>query len=232
MSYRLVKSDYTNCVGDLKNCYLIFGSQRDEDCYYSHYINGSKNCMDVLYCMDSEKCYECFDIEKCFNLRFSESCVQCSDSMFLFDCRNCSDCLGCTGLRNKSYHILNQPYSKEEYLKKKAELNLNTREGLANFKSRYLNELYYKLPRKFYHGSMNKDFSGDYVSNSEKTFNAFYTQNARNTKFSFWNINSQDVYDYFAWGDVEFSYETVSVGEKAYHCRFSVNCWDSARSLE
>lgn len=232
VSYRLVNSDYTNCVGDLKNCYLIFGSQNDEDCYYSHYINKSKDCMDILYCLESEKCYECFDIEKCYNLAHSASCAQCSDSMLLYDCRNVQDSLGCAGLRNKSYHILNQSYSKEEYLKKKAELKLDTRDGIQNFYNKFLNEVYLKIPRKFYHGRMNKDFSGDYVSNSEKTFNAFYTKNARNTKFSFWNINSQDVYDYFAWGDAELCYETTSVGEKAYNCRFCANCWDSPRNLE
>lgn len=232
VSYRLVNSDYTNCTGDLKNCYLIFGSQNDEDCYYSHYINKSKNCMDILYCLNSDSCYDSFDIENCYNVSFSESSVQCRDSMFLYDCRNVSDSIGCVGLRNKSYHILNQPYSKEEYLKKKAEFRFGTREGLKNFYDKYLNEVYFKTPRKFYCGKMNKDFSGDYVSNSEKTFNAFYTKNARNTKFSFWNINSQDVYDYFAWGDVEFSYETASVGENAYNCRFCVNCWSAPRNLE
>ena len=154
------------------------------------------------------------------------------DSFFLFDCRNCSDCVGCVGLRNKKYHIFNKPHSKEEYIKEKEKLNLNSRVGVRAFREKFNTEFLYRFPRKYYHGQMNKDFSGDYVSNSENTHKAFYTKNARGSKYVFWCVNALDVYDYFAWGDVERCYEVVSAGYGANNCKFTHTAWSNLRDTE
>ncbi len=229
---RMVNSEYVNCAGDMKNCYLVFGALKDEDCYYDHYINDSKDCVDNLYCFKSERCYECFDIEGCYGLQYGYSCVQCSDSLFLYDCRNCSNCIGCVGLRNQSYHILNQKYSKEEYEKKKAELKLDTYDSRMRFRDQFMREKYYSIPRKFYHGLMNSDFSGDYIAYSEATLDSFYTKQARGCRYMFWAQKAQDVYDYYAWGDVEFSYEIGSCGDNSYGLKFTNMSWSNVKDLE
>ncbi len=228
----IVNSVYTNCAGDMKNCYLVFGAMNDEDSMYSHYLNYSRSCVDGLYVLNSEHCYECVDVEQCNNVRWSQSCVGCRDSAFLFDCRNCNDCIGCVGLRNKQYHIFNKPYSKEEYLKEKEGLGLGSRAGIGRFRERFMQELYYKLPRKYYHGQMNKDSTGDYLSNSERTKSAFYTKNARGSKYVFWAQNVNDVYDYFAWGDMELCYECVSGGYGMHNCKFTHTCWTELRDVD
>ncbi len=227
----MLNSEYTNCAGELKNCYLIYGCMRDEDCAYSHYINNSKYCFDTLYCIKSEQCYDCLDIENCYNVRYSESCANCVDSDFLFDCRNCSDCIGCTGLRNKQYHILNQAYKKEQYVAEKEKLRLHTRSGRQAFQ-KIFQEIYLSTPRKYYHGQMNNNFSGDYIAQTENTHESFYIKNARGCKFVFWCNNAKDVYDYMSWGDMELSYECVSSGYGAYRCLFSDASWNSNKDLE
>ena len=227
----LINSEYTNCAGDSKNCYLMFGAGWNEDILYAHYTNHSKNCVDTLYCLNSELCYECFDVDQCYNVRFSQTCLWCRDSMFLFDCRNCSDCIGCVGLRNKKYHIFNKPYTKSEYLKEKEKLQLHTRPGLERFRKEFEDNLYLKLPRKYYHGQMNRNVSGDYISNSDNT-QGFYTKNAKDSKYLFWCINAKDVYDYFAWGDLELCYECVSGGYNMYFCKFVHTAWGDLRNVE
>jgi len=231
-SARTVNSPYTNCSGDIENCYLVFGSILDRNCAYSHYLSNSRDSFDMLYCEKTERCYECFDVDNSYNVSFSASSTNCVDSMFLFDCRNCNDCIGCSGLRNKKYNILNEPYVKEEYEKKKKELKLHTVEGIEALRSEFLNKVYQKTPRKYYHGQMNSGFSGDYISNTEKTYNSFYTKNTRSNKFCFWCINGQDVYDYFAWGDLEKSYEVISSGENSYNIKFTNCCWGGSRNIE
>ena len=231
-SARIINSPYTNCAGDIENCYLIFGALDDRNCAYSHYIEGALESFDMLYSEKVEKCYEGFDIDSSYKVFFSQSSQNCIDSMFLFDCKNCNNCIGCSGLRNKSFYILNEPYTKEEYMKKKKELKLNTAAGIDAFKKRFIEEVYYKTPRKFYHGHMNSGFGGDYISNTEKTYHSFYTKNTRNNKFCFWCINGQDVYDYFAWGDLERSYECVSSGEFSYNIKFSNVCWGQSKDIE
>lgn len=229
---RLINSLYTNCAGDLKNCYLVFGALKNEDCAYSHYIDDSRDCFDTFYCIKSEGCYESLDLERCYNVFFSQSCAQCSDSLFLFDCRNCSNCIGSNGLRNKSYYIFNKPYTKEEYKKKKAELDIDSYKGLMAFKGRYEKEMYFSTPRKFYHGQMNNKFSGDYLANTENTYHAFFAQKTRDVKFIVWCVNAQDVYDYFGWGDVELCYEAVACGDKSYGLKFTHTSWSNDRDIE
>ena len=36
-------------------------------------------------------------------------------SFLLENCKNCSNCIGCKNLRGKSYHIYNEPVTKEEF---------------------------------------------------------------------------------------------------------------------
>lgn len=228
----VVNSDYTNCNGNSRNCYLIFGANNNEECYYSHYINDSKDCVDTLYCIHCESCYECLDIEDCYNISHSFSCLQCSDSMFLFDCRNCSECIGCSGLRNKQYCILNQQYSKEEYEKKKAELKLDTRDGLQKFRSTFMREIFFRQPRKYYHGQKNEKFTGDYVSNCENVQESFYVKKARNMKYTFWSDGGLDTYDFFGWGQVELCNEVTSVGYESYKCFYTHYSWSNISELE
>ncbi len=227
----LINSDYTNCSGEMKNCYLVFGALNDEDCAYGHYITDCKDCIDVLYGTKNEHCYECLDIENCYELSYSQSCTDCRNSQFLFDCRNCSDCIGCVGLRNKQYHILNIGYSKEEYQKRKTALALDTRSGREAFEKEY-RKIYYLLPRKYYHGQMNKGFSGDYISNTENTLDSFYVKDTRGCRFMFWCIHARDVYDYFSWGDSELSYECVSTGDKNYRSLFTDTSWSDNKDVE
>ena len=229
----MINSPYTNCSGEAKNCYLIFGSVGCEDCMYSHYINDSRACVDCLYCMKSEKGWDCLDIEQCYGLLSSQSCVGCSDSQFLFDCRNCNDCIGCVGLRGQSYSILNQKYSKEEYAKKKAELAFDTREGREKFaKEFYKSDLYRKFPRKYYHGQMNKSFSGDYIAQAENSYSCFYAKNLRGCKYCFWYYDANDAYDCMAWGESEEMYECVTTGSRSKGCKFSNMSWDGVRDIE
>ncbi|MBI2024128.1 hypothetical protein HYT00_01955 [Candidatus Giovannonibacteria bacterium] len=231
-SARLVRSPYANCSGDLEDCYLVFATQYSRNCAYTHYLNNGKDSFDMLYSDKAERCYDSQDIENCYNVSFSVSSSNCVDSMFLFDCKNCNDCLGCSGLRNKKYHILNKPFSKEEYEKKKKELKLNTSAGVAEFRKKFFDEIYYNTPRKYYHGQMNSNFSGDYISNTENTFEGFYTKNTRNVKYSFWCLGGDDVYDYFAWGDLHKSYEVVSSGDNSFNIKFTYGCWGGSRNIE
>ena len=111
-------SDYTNCTGYLKNCYLISESDYDEDCYYSNLLKKSKNLGDCSICYNDELCYQCIDCNDCYDLQYSQDSQNCSSSFFLSHCIGCKDCIGCINQRQKQYMIFNEPYTKEEYERK------------------------------------------------------------------------------------------------------------------
>ena len=232
-SGKMIDSPYVNCAADMKNCYLVFGAQQDENSMYSHYLNNSNECLDILYGFRSEKCYECFDIEQCYNIKYSQSSFNCRDSFFLYDCKNCSNCIGCVGLRNQKFHIFNSAFSKEEYFEKLKELNFDSRDAVKKFADEFYNsEIFKSHPRRSYHGQLNKDSTGDYINECENSKNCFYARNMRGCKNVFWGRDMKDVHDYFAFGDPdELSYECVSSGYGNYNCKFCEASWSANRDM-
>jgi len=119
-------SEYCNYCGDEKNCYLDIAGEGNEDCYFNLFTKHSKNCVDCTFVYTSTLCYESIQCYDCYNVRYSQYVENCSDCEFCFDLKGCRNCLLSTNLRNKEFYILNQPHTKEEYAKKRAELNLGT----------------------------------------------------------------------------------------------------------
>jgi len=119
-------ADYTSYTGDCKNCYLISAAEKSEDCYYSRLCQSNNNIMDSDYIWNSELCYNCINVSKCYHCVNSYQLENCNDCYFCFDLRGCKNCLFSYNLRNKEYYIFNKQHTKEEYEAKLKELNLNS----------------------------------------------------------------------------------------------------------
>ncbi len=221
---RLQNSAYTNCAGDLKDCYLIFGSLGDERCYYSSYLNHSADCMDCFFTFDSELCYGCVDVTKGYNLNFCQSSKDCRDSAYLFDCNSCSDCISCVGLRHQQYCFLNKQLTKEEFQKVKQELEQGSRKYLEAA-SKQFQKILEKYPHRFLLGDKNENSTGNSLWNTKNCESCFDTTNAEDCKYCVWFVDGKDCQDIFAWGESELCYQIVSGGEQMYHCAFTVVSW-------
>ena len=123
---RMVNSEHCANASDLKNCYLMFNSNVDEDCAYGNGVDRSKICLDCSHTTDSERCYEGFWLTRCSNSIFSSQCENSFNMMFSKNCSGCQDCFGCVNLRKKSYCIYNVEYSKEEYKEKMKSFNIGS----------------------------------------------------------------------------------------------------------
>jgi len=117
-----VNSEYTNNAGDNKNCYLLFAAEKNEDCLYGRLVQHCKSSVDCAFLYDSELCYECIDCRELYNSMYCERCQSSSDLLFCFDVRESNNCIFCVNGRHLSNVILNQKYSKEEFLEKKKAL--------------------------------------------------------------------------------------------------------------
>ena len=82
----MVNSEYSANAADMKNCYLVFASEYDEDCAYGQRVMESKDCLDGLEMVKCTNCYENIHTEDCYNLFYAQNCKNCSLSYFLFDC--------------------------------------------------------------------------------------------------------------------------------------------------
>jgi len=132
-----VNCDYTQYTGNMKNAYLVSASWGGENIAYAARAVFCRDTFDVFTVHYSELCYEDVNVFKSSRTHFSQNCESCVDSLFLYDCRGCTNCAGCTGLRNKSYYIFNQPFSKEDYQKEFQRLKVNTYSGVKEVKNKF-----------------------------------------------------------------------------------------------
>jgi len=219
----VVNSDYCTGANNLKNCYLVFVATSCEDCMYSAWINNTKSSIDVTRMESSDNCYESVGLAKSYKTFFSFDCEECVDVWFSKNLQGCMNCVGCVNLRNKQYHILNQPYSKEEYEKKFLEFDFGSLKNLENF-AKQAEEFFVKNIVRYAHGKHNSNVSGEYINNSKNVRDSYYVQNGEDCKYVQYLItpSSKDCMDHSLWGEnSELIYETSSCGENCSQIKFS-----------
>ena len=111
-----INSEYNNFSGYLKNCYLLYHADMDENSAYGFYLNNANDTLDSSLMISDELCYDSmhsFKCGRCVGLR--NQVTNSIDCAFLRYCFNCQDCFASANLRNQKYHIFNKPYTKEEY---------------------------------------------------------------------------------------------------------------------
>lgn len=226
-------SDFTNNTGYLKNCYLIMESDYDEDCYYSNLLKKSKNLCDCSVCYECELCYECIDCQNCFELKFSQDCKNCQSSWFLKNCQSCKDCIGCINQRHKQYMIFNQQYSKEEYEKIKAGLNLHSRSGVSEAIAK-AQSLFLLHPHKNINTEKTENCIGDHLDNAKDCYMCFDCKDIEDARYcTKLSLQVKSCMDYSSWGDkAELVYQCSSSGDHAYNIKFCSSCTSNIRDLE
>ena len=228
-------SEYSNGIGWSKDCYLVFFADYCENVYYSSLLNGLKYSADCLRAQESELCYECIGINKCYNTYFSEECDNCVDVWFSRNCYGCTNCIGCANLRGASYCIFNVKYSKEEHEKELKKLNLSSWVNLKDFKEKAYKFWLIKPKREHNSNSLNKNVTGECVFDSKNSKEMYVCVGAEDCKYT--QLISvppvRDCYDYSSWGNnVNQIYESLAIGENSSSIYFSVHCWADCLNLQ
>lgn len=223
-------SDYAHDAYKMLNCYLTFDGEQAKDCYYGETFSNLKDCCDFLIVQRCELCYECINCNDCYNLNYSRYCYNCSDSNFLLNCHGCRNCFGCVNLQQKQYHILNKPYSPEEYNKFMNSLKMGDHEAIKKMRQDF-EEFVKKFPHKYIHGIMNENVTGDNLNSCKDTFESYDCANLRDCKYcSHMLMGGSDCYDVNIWGDnLSLAYNSCGIGAGAqniigsYYVAFNCN---------
>jgi hypothetical protein len=96
------------CI-DCERCANCMFCTSCEGCFGCTHCTGCTLCNDCTHCIDSKSLNAC---------AYCVQCENCANSAYLYFSRNLSDCtycFGCVGLSKKDFHILNQPFSRQEY---------------------------------------------------------------------------------------------------------------------
>lgn len=168
-----INSDFCNSAVFNKNCYLIFGGDRNEDCMFGALPMYCKNSLDCDWTTRCELCYFCGYAENCYGCQFTFNSKDCSSCFFVEDSIGCTECILSFNLRNKSYYIENKPYTKEEYQKKKIELlNSGSYAAQQTLWWRFL-ELRKQQVVKYSHTINAENSSGDLIFSSKNCVNCY-----------------------------------------------------------
>ncbi len=231
----LKNSEYTNAIAHMKNCYMTFWADYCDNVFYSSYLNGLKDSLDCYRMKQSELCYESVGCNKCYRTFFSEECDACTDTWFSRSCSGLVNCFGCVNVRNKSYCIMNEQYSREQYFEKLKEFNLDAREKLEELRKNMF-KFWNKYPRRFYIGNaLNKNVSGDYIYESKNAKDCYMVSGVEDGRYAqiVSVAKAKDCYDYTGWGNnSEKIYESAVCGEGANNVRFSLQCWPNAMDVD
>lgn len=228
MNINDVRSDYCNFTYESKNCYLNFASDWNEDSAYLYHSIKNKDCFDMLGAQKNEHCYALVDSEGCYESDHLVLCEGCIASAYCYDCRNSQNCVGCVGLRSAKYCVFNEQLSPEEYKKRVGEMRLDTREGREAAEKEF-REFLLTRPRKFSNSRHTASSTGDYLNNVKNCTDCFDVEGpAENCRFLVYGVTDmREVYDAFAVGLVESSYEIIAAGIGMHDVAFSSVIWDS-----
>jgi len=213
-----VNSDWVNQETDDKNCYLNVGGHFNEDSAYNTYEFKSNNCFDNFWANSNQLCYENIQCERCYKTCFSKECFDCQDVYFSLDCKNCNNIFGCVGLRNKQYHIFNQPYSKEEYLNFLKENSISSYKNLGQLKEKARN-IHKSMPHRFASIIKSNNVSGHFITESKNAQNSWYAEQVEDCKNIYLAIDIKDTYDVSSFGWGELCYEGGHCGG-VYNSKF------------
>jgi len=220
-----VNCEYTHDWWFSKNCYMCFSGWHVENVMYSYFILVGKDIMDCMIIRsESNWIYECILCSKSYRLKYSQICLACIDSQFLYDCRDCHNCFMCFGLRGKKYNFKNKQYSKEEYEKILSDYELDTFSGVEKAQKEY-DDFILNYPRRYVQIFQSLNCSGDIISMSKNLKNCFVVKNSENCRYCDFAGDSsgpdKDSYDLTLSGGVSESYECV-VGDHSQLNLFSL----------
>ncbi|MBI2121942.1 MAG: hypothetical protein HYT98_02360 [Candidatus Sungbacteria bacterium] len=232
----VINSTYTNHAGNLKNCYLLFQADFNEDCAHGVYVKNSRSTLDSSLILKSELCYDSMHSYKnshCAGLR--SQVTNSLDCYFLKDSFNCQYCFASANLRNRKHVIFNKQYSPEDYFKEIARWDLGSYAKYQEIKC--LAEAHWKtLPPKPHMDDFSVNSSGSHYFQCKNCKDCFEVWGeAEDSKFLFMlSIPPlKDCYDVSTWGNnLQLSYESYAVGEQGANLKFCAESGINAHLLE
>jgi hypothetical protein len=225
-----INSDFCFYGESLKDGYYAFGGRRSENILFSAAVYDSKNIMDSYFVRDVDTGFNnvtTSDCYKCFFAYFSSNCL---DSEFIYDCRNCQNCFGCVNLRNKKYCWFNEQLTKEEYEKRRAQIDLGSRKITKEYQKKFW-DLVKENPIRAVRNFQSVDVSGNDIKRSKNCQNAFQTEDSENVRYTaFVVFKLKDSMDIGFSGRAEKNYEASNTSTNSSNVKFAYAVKESSDS--
>ncbi|MEK7665596.1 MAG: hypothetical protein AAB337_01805 [Patescibacteria group bacterium] len=224
----------TVSLGD-RNGYFVSASQSEDSFYLldtqfgtrTMDANGGINVTDSYHINHSLRLHGC---------QFIYESRDCMSSSFLFDCRNCEFCFGAANKRNRKYVWFNEQLNKEEWERRRAEVDLGSYAQMTATFDRFTKLIREEAiwPQNFNEGS--EDCLGDYLIKCSDLQHCLYGIDSHGGYFCYGLYNGND--NAFSCAiPGEHNYQSGPVGNTSnsrFSCtlvrcdnlEYSMNCYD------
>lgn len=220
----LENSEYINGNGASKDCYLVSNGANNEKCLYGWFIFKSTNILDANYITECENCSYSQHLWKCYDVHYSWDTSESRNSRYIFSCEWCQYILGCVGLRNQKYQILNTPCTKEEFedTLKKIKYDSVFRKSFEMKLQDLINTV--GLEKFALTGSV--DSTGDFCYDSKNAYECYSVGDCDNVAHITDAFDVKDTMDFNQWGDrTSLCYECSDCGENISNIYWSNSVW-------
>ncbi|MDO8664561.1 MAG: hypothetical protein Q7K44_03410 [Candidatus Liptonbacteria bacterium] len=216
-------SPYTSHGGHIKNCYLLFHVDYNQDsayCFSAFNSNAIFDCSNLMFC---ELSYDLMHAYKTAHSIGSWDLNESINCAFLRDSENCQDCFASANLKSKKYYIFNKPYSKEDYFNEIKKWDLGSYKTYQKIK-KLAQEHWKKFPPKPIYEKLNTNSTGNRIYESKNCKDSFDVAGVEDSRYlmMMYQHSTKDSYDISSWGyNMSRSYECCNVGEDVSDIRFS-----------
>ncbi len=208
-----------------RNCYLVIGTWKCEDSFYSKQVDRSKSMMDCdAVVKECAWVYGSIDSQHLYHCAFLQDSSHCNGCFFGNDLRGCSDCCCCFGLRNKQYHFFNQSLSEAEYRQKVAEYRLDTYSGQVRAFQEF-HQWMLQFPRRHLNLQNCEDCIGNNLFNC-KEVTGYQIFDGEHSRYVDTLDGTTASYDIFNSGSPQWCYESYTV-DNCYGAQFCMWCINS-----
>ncbi len=119
-----------------ENSYFVTAC-KSKNSFYAYSVDDMENSAEVFESKFIVNSYNVLNSQRIHNGKFVRQSYDCINCSFIFDCRNCENVFGGSNLRNRKYVWFNEQLTKEEWEKRRAEIDLGSRtileEQIAKF---------------------------------------------------------------------------------------------------
>lgn len=218
-----VSCEWSDDVWESRNCYLSKSLFQCENISYGYRLIDCKDSFDITYSFGLEKCYDCAHCFNSYNVRYAFDARDCADSQFLYYCRNVRNSFMCWNLRNKEYHILNRPYTKEAYAEKLKEFATDSYRGVQKLRDEFLRRIAAEaLHRQDFQTNTVNSF-GNFLTDSKNCFDCYFSDECENSRHLFRGVGDKEVINSVGAGFIE-KCAYLSGGAHLYNTAFALHC--------
>lgn len=214
-----INNDYSYNSKNVNNGYLLANAVEDQDCMYGRDVYGCKDCNDCDHVRNCTLCYQCINCGNCYNCDYLQDCVDCNDCRYGYYLKGCKNCVGCSCIRQKQFHIFNEPYSQADYYTKLT--TLNNQEIHQKFE-----ELKKKIPRTNTLNLHCENCSGNNLFHCKNVQESFDAVECQDSAYLLETKELKNCFDITIMEGTELCYQ-ISCGHMLYNCNccfFCVEC--------